>query len=227
MRKLSQVSRTKVREDEAPWCEPPRLGQISRELQDVNASVAANDYICPQKYISAVAGATINVSGVIITPCKVFPSSRSSLPLIAGVPQAPRFSALNNDSQKKGGRNSHANALLPAYYYSPAFVPTQFPRHGPPAERRRLQGETLPPTRATQLSALPLLRPSSNRLLFSSCGSAPKLYATEATSAWLCANDVPATPVAWPSQKEGDTSLPSIKRWGELCSSSSLRPSAV
>ncbi|XP_051259878.1 carbamoyl-phosphate synthase [ammonia], mitochondrial [Dicentrarchus labrax] len=39
-----------------------------------------------------------------------------------------------------------------------------------------------------------------------------KLYATEATSAWLCANDVPATPVAWPSEKEGDTSLPSIKR---------------
>ncbi|TWW80671.1 carbamoyl-phosphate synthase [ammonia], mitochondrial isoform X1 [Takifugu flavidus] len=39
-----------------------------------------------------------------------------------------------------------------------------------------------------------------------------KLYATEATSAWLCANDVPATPVAWPSQKEGHTSLPGIKR---------------
>lgn len=39
-----------------------------------------------------------------------------------------------------------------------------------------------------------------------------QLYATEATSAWLCANDVPATPVAWPSQKEGHTSLPSIKR---------------
>ncbi|XP_076026164.1 carbamoyl-phosphate synthase [ammonia], mitochondrial [Genypterus blacodes] len=38
-----------------------------------------------------------------------------------------------------------------------------------------------------------------------------KLYATEATSAWLCANDVPATPVAWPSEK-GDTSLPSINR---------------
>uniref|UniRef100_A0A7N8Y7W3 carbamoyl-phosphate synthase (ammonia) n=1 Tax=Mastacembelus armatus TaxID=205130 RepID=A0A7N8Y7W3_9TELE len=39
-----------------------------------------------------------------------------------------------------------------------------------------------------------------------------KLYATEATSAWLCANDVPATPVAWPTEKEGDTNLPSIKR---------------
>ncbi|XP_038576219.1 carbamoyl-phosphate synthase [ammonia], mitochondrial [Micropterus salmoides] len=39
-----------------------------------------------------------------------------------------------------------------------------------------------------------------------------KLYATEATSAWLCANDVPATPVAWPTEKGGDTSLPSIKR---------------
>ncbi|KAF1382425.1 hypothetical protein PFLUV_G00143650 [Perca fluviatilis] len=39
-----------------------------------------------------------------------------------------------------------------------------------------------------------------------------KLYATEATSAWLWANDVPATPVAWPSDKGGDTSLPSIKR---------------
>uniref|UniRef100_A0A3B3XLN4 Carbamoyl-phosphate synthase [ammonia], mitochondrial n=1 Tax=Poecilia mexicana TaxID=48701 RepID=A0A3B3XLN4_9TELE len=39
-----------------------------------------------------------------------------------------------------------------------------------------------------------------------------KLYATEATSAWLCANDVPAIPVAWPSEKEGNTTLPSIKR---------------
>ncbi|KAM6978530.1 carbamoyl-phosphate synthase [ammonia], mitochondrial [Tautogolabrus adspersus] len=39
-----------------------------------------------------------------------------------------------------------------------------------------------------------------------------KLYATEATSAWLCANDVPATPVAWPSQKGEDTSLPGILR---------------
>ncbi|KAK1902661.1 Carbamoyl-phosphate synthase [ammonia] mitochondrial [Dissostichus eleginoides] len=38
-----------------------------------------------------------------------------------------------------------------------------------------------------------------------------KLYATEATSAWLCANDVPATPVAWPSEEGGDKSLPSIK----------------
>ncbi|XP_018545988.1 carbamoyl-phosphate synthase [ammonia], mitochondrial isoform X2 [Lates calcarifer] len=39
-----------------------------------------------------------------------------------------------------------------------------------------------------------------------------KLYATEATSAWLCANDVPATPVAWPSEKGEDNSLPSINR---------------
>ncbi|MED6243787.1 Gly-Xaa carboxypeptidase, partial [Ataeniobius toweri] len=38
-----------------------------------------------------------------------------------------------------------------------------------------------------------------------------KLYATEATSAWLCANDVPAIPVAWPSEKEGNTTLPGIK----------------
>ncbi|KAL3056546.1 hypothetical protein OYC64_019100 [Pagothenia borchgrevinki] len=38
-----------------------------------------------------------------------------------------------------------------------------------------------------------------------------KLYATEATSAWLCVNDVPATPVAWPSEEGGDKSLPSIK----------------
>ncbi|XP_029314740.1 carbamoyl-phosphate synthase [ammonia], mitochondrial [Cottoperca gobio] len=38
-----------------------------------------------------------------------------------------------------------------------------------------------------------------------------KLYATEATSAWLSANDVPATPVAWPSDKREDSSLPSIK----------------
>lgn len=39
-----------------------------------------------------------------------------------------------------------------------------------------------------------------------------QLYATEATSAWLCANDVPATPVAWPTEKGENTSLPSIKR---------------
>uniref|UniRef100_A0A3Q1I509 carbamoyl-phosphate synthase (ammonia) n=1 Tax=Acanthochromis polyacanthus TaxID=80966 RepID=A0A3Q1I509_9TELE len=39
-----------------------------------------------------------------------------------------------------------------------------------------------------------------------------KLYATEATSAWLCANDVPAIPVAWPTETGGDTSLPSIQR---------------
>ncbi|MED6280137.1 hypothetical protein CHARACLAT_007776 [Characodon lateralis] len=39
-----------------------------------------------------------------------------------------------------------------------------------------------------------------------------KLFATEATSAWLCANDVPAIPVAWPSEKEGNTTLPGIKR---------------
>uniref|UniRef100_Q9PTM9 Carbamoyl-phosphate synthase [ammonia], mitochondrial n=1 Tax=Opsanus beta TaxID=95145 RepID=Q9PTM9_9TELE len=38
-----------------------------------------------------------------------------------------------------------------------------------------------------------------------------KLYATEATSAWLCANDVPSTPVAWPSDN-ADSNLPSIKR---------------
>ncbi|CAL8342208.1 unnamed protein product [Boreogadus saida] len=37
-----------------------------------------------------------------------------------------------------------------------------------------------------------------------------KLYATEATSAWLGANDVPATPVAWPSQDDEHSSLPSI-----------------
>lgn len=43
-----------------------------------------------------------------------------------------------------------------------------------------------------------------------------QLYATEATSAWLCANDVPATPVAWLTEKEGHTSLPSIKRLGTL-----------
>uniref|UniRef100_A0A3P9LNV5 Carbamoyl-phosphate synthase [ammonia], mitochondrial n=2 Tax=Oryzias latipes TaxID=8090 RepID=A0A3P9LNV5_ORYLA len=37
-----------------------------------------------------------------------------------------------------------------------------------------------------------------------------KLYATEATSAWLCANDVPAIPVAWPTEK-AVTALPTIK----------------
>ncbi|KAG7463959.1 hypothetical protein MATL_G00182150 [Megalops atlanticus] len=39
-----------------------------------------------------------------------------------------------------------------------------------------------------------------------------KLYATEATSAWLSANDVPSTPVAWPSQEGKDTNLPNISR---------------
>uniref|UniRef100_A0A8C9TUH4 Carbamoyl-phosphate synthase [ammonia], mitochondrial n=1 Tax=Scleropages formosus TaxID=113540 RepID=A0A8C9TUH4_SCLFO len=39
-----------------------------------------------------------------------------------------------------------------------------------------------------------------------------KLYATEATSAWLNANDVHTTPVAWPSQETKDASLPSINR---------------
>ncbi|XP_061579722.1 carbamoyl-phosphate synthase [ammonia], mitochondrial isoform X2 [Cololabis saira] len=39
-----------------------------------------------------------------------------------------------------------------------------------------------------------------------------KLYATEATSAWLSANDVPAIPVAWPAEKDGESALPSIKR---------------
>uniref|UniRef100_A0A3Q3JR93 ATP-grasp domain-containing protein n=1 Tax=Monopterus albus TaxID=43700 RepID=A0A3Q3JR93_MONAL len=39
-----------------------------------------------------------------------------------------------------------------------------------------------------------------------------KVSAETATSAWLCANDVPATPVACPTEKGGDTSLPSIKR---------------
>ncbi|XP_036433524.1 carbamoyl-phosphate synthase [ammonia], mitochondrial [Colossoma macropomum] len=39
-----------------------------------------------------------------------------------------------------------------------------------------------------------------------------KLYATEATSAWLNANDVPTTPVAWPSLDGKDSTLPSISR---------------
>ncbi|KAI4874574.1 hypothetical protein NFI96_016353 [Prochilodus magdalenae] len=39
-----------------------------------------------------------------------------------------------------------------------------------------------------------------------------KLYATEATSAWLNANDVPTTPVAWPSLDGKDSELPSISR---------------
>ncbi|KAL4616618.1 carbamoyl-phosphate synthase ammonia, mitochondrial isoform X1 [Arapaima gigas] len=39
-----------------------------------------------------------------------------------------------------------------------------------------------------------------------------KLYATEGTSAWLNANDVPTTPVAWPSQESMDASLPSINK---------------
>ncbi|NWZ66623.1 CPSM synthase, partial [Acrocephalus arundinaceus] len=39
-----------------------------------------------------------------------------------------------------------------------------------------------------------------------------KLYATEATSAWLNANGIPANPVAWPSQESQSPSLPSVKR---------------
>ncbi|KAG5283428.1 hypothetical protein AALO_G00041970 [Alosa alosa] len=39
-----------------------------------------------------------------------------------------------------------------------------------------------------------------------------KLYATEGTSAWLNANDVPTTPVAWPTQDENNSTLPSINR---------------
>ncbi|NXQ62608.1 CPSM synthase, partial [Anthoscopus minutus] len=39
-----------------------------------------------------------------------------------------------------------------------------------------------------------------------------KLYATEATSAWLNANGIPANPVAWPSQESQSPSLPSVGR---------------
>uniref|UniRef100_A0A8C1AZ90 Carbamoyl-phosphate synthase 1 n=1 Tax=Cyprinus carpio carpio TaxID=630221 RepID=A0A8C1AZ90_CYPCA len=39
-----------------------------------------------------------------------------------------------------------------------------------------------------------------------------KLYATEGTSAWLNANDVPTISVAWPSQESKNTTLPSISR---------------
>ncbi|KAK7154443.1 hypothetical protein R3I94_007692 [Phoxinus phoxinus] len=39
-----------------------------------------------------------------------------------------------------------------------------------------------------------------------------KLYATEGTSAWLNANDVPTTPVAWPSHETNNTPLRSISR---------------
>uniref|UniRef100_A0A8C1G0X4 Carbamoyl-phosphate synthase [ammonia], mitochondrial n=1 Tax=Cyprinus carpio TaxID=7962 RepID=A0A8C1G0X4_CYPCA len=39
-----------------------------------------------------------------------------------------------------------------------------------------------------------------------------KLYATEGTSAWLNANDVPTIPVAWPSHETKNTTLPSISR---------------
>ncbi|XP_056352515.1 carbamoyl-phosphate synthase [ammonia], mitochondrial [Oenanthe melanoleuca] len=39
-----------------------------------------------------------------------------------------------------------------------------------------------------------------------------KLYATEATSAWLNANSIPANPVAWPSQESQSPSLPSVRR---------------
>ncbi|NWV32473.1 CPSM synthase, partial [Grantiella picta] len=39
-----------------------------------------------------------------------------------------------------------------------------------------------------------------------------KLYATEATSAWLNANDIPTNPVAWPSQESQSPSLPPVRR---------------
>ncbi|XP_005528945.1 PREDICTED: carbamoyl-phosphate synthase [ammonia], mitochondrial [Pseudopodoces humilis] len=39
-----------------------------------------------------------------------------------------------------------------------------------------------------------------------------KLYATEATSAWLNANGIPANPVAWPSQESQSLTLPSVGR---------------
>ncbi|NWY30620.1 CPSM synthase, partial [Pheucticus melanocephalus] len=39
-----------------------------------------------------------------------------------------------------------------------------------------------------------------------------KLYATEATSAWLNANGIPANPVAWPSQESQSPHLPSVRR---------------
>ncbi|KAL1267568.1 hypothetical protein QQF64_032931, partial [Cirrhinus molitorella] len=39
-----------------------------------------------------------------------------------------------------------------------------------------------------------------------------KLYATEGTSAWLNANDVPTIPVAWPSHESKNTTLSSISR---------------
>ncbi|XP_069472013.1 carbamoyl-phosphate synthase [ammonia], mitochondrial [Ambystoma mexicanum] len=39
-----------------------------------------------------------------------------------------------------------------------------------------------------------------------------KLYATDATASWLNANDVPATPVAWPSQEGQNPNLPAINR---------------
>ncbi|NXA10740.1 CPSM synthase, partial [Sapayoa aenigma] len=39
-----------------------------------------------------------------------------------------------------------------------------------------------------------------------------KLYATEATSDWLNANSIPASPVAWPTQEGQSPSLPPIRR---------------
>ncbi|KAJ6665310.1 hypothetical protein lerEdw1_004359, partial [Lerista edwardsae] len=39
-----------------------------------------------------------------------------------------------------------------------------------------------------------------------------KLYGTEATSNWLIANDIPASPVAWPSQESRDSTLLPIRQ---------------
>lgn len=89
-----------------------------------------------------------------------------------------------------------------------AFIPAQVPGHSPPVKRGRIQGEH----RVSFLTRSFKVVLCQNEPLRFVPVPTLQLYATEATAAWLCANDVPATPVPWPSQKEGHTSLPSIKR---------------
>lgn len=106
-----------------------------------------------------------NVSLVINTTCDVFPSSRSYLPLIAGVPQAPRINALNNDLKKM----EILKHTLCSPLVIPAFVPTQIPRYGPPAERGRIQGESLAMKKPTLADLLYFLVQSSNMMFLPSC----------------------------------------------------------
>lgn len=97
-----------------------------------------------------------------------------------------------------------------------AFIPAQVPGHSSPVKRGRIHGEHQVSFLTWSFKIVLCRNKPLGFMRFCDAVPALQLYATEATSAWLCANDVPATPVAWPSQKEGHTSLPSIKRSGNI-----------